>query len=184
MVKLLKEIKSIPIKKEKEIAKSIKEKACYVSSDFDSEINSIESFEYELPDGSKIPIKSQRIRCCEALFKPIMAGVDYDENIAEYCNNCIKKCNEFTQKELYSNIVLSGGNTMFEGFQERLTNEIKDIALNFYKKDVKVIAKPNRNLAAWKGGSILSNLSDFENKWITKTEYEESGSCIVHRKAI
>jgi actin-related protein len=120
MVRLLNEIKYIPIEKEKEIAKNAKEKACYVSLD-KGDISWVENFDYELPDGTNISIKEQRIKCCEALFEPSMAGVDYDDNIAQYCNNCIKKCNEFAQKQLYSNIILSGGNTMFEGFQERLT---------------------------------------------------------------
>ena len=182
MVRLLNEIKYIPIEKEKEIAKNAKEKACYVSLDYKEDLHWVDYFDYKLPDGTNIYIKEQRIKCCEALFEPSMAGVDYDDNIAQYCNNCIKKCNEFAQKQLYSNIILSGGNTMFEGFQERLTKEIKALAPYIYKEDVNVIANTDRKLAVWKGGRILANLSDFEEKWITKTEYEESGATIVHRK--
>ena len=182
MVRLLKDIRSFPIEREKEIAKDAKEKACYVSLNFKEELNSLEYFEYELPDDSSIFIKDQRIICCEALFEPNLAGVDYDDNIAKYCNNCITKSHETIRKVLYNNIFLSGGNTMFKGFPERLTKEIKTLAPESYKNDVKVIDEPERNLAAWKGGSRVSTLSTFDNLWITKKEYEEWGAYYIIKK--
>ena len=182
MARLLNELKYIPIEREKEIAKKAKEKVCYVSLNFKKELKSLESFEYKLPDGSSIFIKDQRIRCCEALFDPILAGLDYDDNIAKYCNNCIIKCHETIKKVLYNNICLSGGNTMFKGFPERLANEIKALAPESYKNDVKVIAEHERNLAAWKGASIISTLSTFGNLWITKKEYEEYVAYFVTKK--
>ena len=55
---------------EKEIIKIIKEKSCYVALDYEKEIKNVEEFNYELPDGNKIIIKEQRIKCPEALFNP------------------------------------------------------------------------------------------------------------------
>ena len=71
---------------------------------------------------------------------------------------------------------------MFNGLPERLRKEMKGIVPEFLKEEVKVIASPDRKFAVWIGGSILSSISTFESKWITKTEYEESGPAIVHRK--
>ena len=181
-VRLLNEIQYIPIDKEKYIAEDAKKKACYVALDYLDESKYVEPFEYELPDKSSILIREQRIKCCEALFKPYLAGIDYDENIAEYCNNIINKCDYDQRNDLYNNIILSGGNTMFEGFRERFTNEIKALADYKYKEAVKVIADNRKNLAALIGGSVLSSLSNFEQKWITKNEYEERGCSIVHEK--
>ncbi len=47
---------------------------------------------------------------------------------------------------------------------------------------VKVIAPPERKYSVWIGGSILGTLSTFQDMWITKQEYDESGAGIVHRK--
>ena len=47
---------------------------------------------------------------------------------------------------------------------------------------VKVIAPPERKYSPWIGGSILSSLSTFQQMWISKQEYDESGPSIVHRK--
>ena len=39
-----------------------------------------------------------------------------------------------------------------------------------------------RTYAAWIGGSILASLGTFQQMWISKAEYDESGPSIVHRK--
>ena len=181
-VRLLNEIQYIPIDEEKDISEKAKVKACYVALDFQSELKYVEPFEYTLPDGKDIFIRDQRIRCCEALYNPSLAGIDYDENIAEYCNKCIKSCDYKQRNDLYSNIILSGGNTMFKGFAERFAEEIKKLAGNKYEEVVKVTTLYEKNFAALKGGCVLSSLPAFEEKWITKNEYEENGSYIVHRK--
>ena len=71
---------------------------------------------------------------------------------------------------------------MFKGLQERLTKEIKNLAPESMKEEVKVIASPERNLAAWIGGSILSSDSIFKKNLITREEYEEEGATIVQKK--
>lgn len=47
---------------------------------------------------------------------------------------------------------------------------------------VKDIAPPERKYSPWIGGSILASLSTFQQMWISKREYDESGPSIVHRK--
>merc|ERR1712153_89800 len=47
---------------------------------------------------------------------------------------------------------------------------------------VKIIAPPERKYSVWIGGSILASLSTFQQMWISKQEYDESGPSIVHRK--
>jgi actin len=75
---------------------------------------------------------------------------------------------------------MSGGTTMFGGIAERLNKEVTALAPAAMK--VKIYAPPERKFLVWIGGSILSSLSTFQNMWITKSEYEETGSSIVHRK--
>jgi len=63
---------------------------------------------------------------------------------------------------------------MFEGFSERLSKDIVNLAPSTMK--IKVISPTERKFSAWIGGSILSSLSTFQNMWITKAEYEEDGA--------
>lgn len=51
-------------------------------------------------------------------------------------------CDIDVRKDLYKNIVLSGGTTLFEGFSQRLTNEIVKLAPATAK--VTCVAVPER----------------------------------------
>ena len=172
---------SLTVTASKEITKAIKEKSCYVALDFEDELKSVEDFDYRLPDDKHVIVRDQRIKCPEAFFRPSLIGKE-GLGISNYCNFLIQKCDIDIRKDLYNCIVLSGGNTMFKGLPERLTKEIKYFAPDSMKEEIKVIASPERKFAVWNGGSILSQISTFESSWITKTEYEESGTTIVHNK--
>jgi actin len=74
--------------------------------------------------------------------------------------NTIKKCDPDFQRDFYQNIILSGGNTLFPGFPERLSQEITALAPAIAK--IKVIAPADRMFSTWVGGSILSSLSTFQ----------------------
>ena len=98
----------------------------------------------------------------------------------EFTYNSIMKCDVDIRKDLYANVVMSGGTTMYAGIADRLSKEITALAPASMK--VKIIAPPERKYSVWIGGSILSSLSTFQQMWISKQEYDESGPSIVHRK--
>lgn len=169
---------------EREIVRDIKERLCYVSPDYEASLkesetsNSVDT-RYELPDGQVINVGTQRFRTPEVLFQPALIGKEMP-GIHTAIYNTIQECDIDIRKDLYQNIVLSGGTTMFQGIGTRLTNELSNLVAPSMK--VKVVAPPERKYAVWIGGSILSSLPSFEQMWINKQEYDESGPSIVHQK--
>jgi len=163
-----------------EIVRTIKEKACYLAHNPQKE-ESMESEKgaYMLPDGSTIEIGKARFRAPEVLFRPDLIGEE-SSGLHEVLFHSIQRSDMDLRRTFYSNIVLSGGSTLFKGFGDRLLGELKKLCPKDMK--LKILAPQERLYSTWIGGSILASLENFKKMWISKREYEEEGVRAVHRK--
>jgi actin-related protein len=76
------------------------------------------------------------------------------------------KCDVDIRKELYANMVLSGGSTLFPGIADRMRKEMRALAPS--SMEINIIAQAERKYAAWIGGSFLASISTFQPKWISR----------------
>merc|ERR1711964_636455 len=171
---------------EKEIVRDIKEKICYVSENYEEDMKKFDESSsmhkpFELPDGKVITVGSQLIRCPELMFKPDFIGKEFP-GIHKLAYKTVCDCDIDVRRDLYQNILLSGGSSMFPGITERLTKELQNLVPGSVK--VKVTAPQERKYSVWIGGSVLSSLATFQTMWVMKEEYDETGPSIVHRKCL
>lgn len=174
------------------IVNQIKENMCSVALDFARDIKDIAMLErttsstkflqksYKLPDGQSIKLGSERFLCPEALFEPLQVGLD-EPGLQQMIYDTVMSVDSVDlRKNLFVNIVLSGGNTLFGGFSERVREEV--ISLVPVNTLVNVIALPERKNLNWIGGSVLGCLSTFPAMCITRKEYDEAGASIIYRR--
>lgn len=104
------------------------------------------------------------------------------EGIHRLLFNSIQKCDIDIRSDLYTNVVLSGGSTMFKNYEVRLEKELQELVPA--GKKVKISAPEDRKYSVFVGGSILSSLPTFDSMWITREEYGEVGAVIANRKCM
>ena len=68
-----------------------------------------------------------RFRAPEALFQPSFVGLEA-AGIHEMTYNSIQKCDLDIRRDLYANVIMSGGTTMFPGIADRMRNELVSLA--------------------------------------------------------
>ena len=137
---------------------------------------------YDLPDKTTVNLLQDRNLILERIFNPIKEYPGFG-GYHQMVNDAISKADLEIKKELYSNIFLCGGNTLFNGFPERFQKQISNTNKQLYK--LKIITHPSnteRKFASWIGGSILSSLGTFHQLWLSKAEFEEHGAMIIERK--
>ncbi|XP_038660042.1 actin-like protein 7B [Scyliorhinus canicula] len=163
------------------LVEKIKQEYCYTAIDFDNEMRS-ETKEYtahyELPDGKIITVGKERIKCPEALFNPSLMG-SREAGLHTMALNIINKCDPSLLEEMYKNILLCGGSTMFSGFRVRFQKELRKLVQDM---NPQVQAIPERKYSVWYGGSILSCLKSFQQLWVSKKDYDERGPLAIYRK--
>ena len=163
-----------------------KETVCFVALDYEATLETSKKSNelqkaYELPDGQTVNINAPRFMAPEGLFRPdlVQEGSE-NQGMHELAQGSIEECDLDIRLDLFGNVILSGGSTLYAGLPDRLAKQLKEVC---NKPDqVNIVAPADRYYSVWTGGSTLCSLATFETSWITKEDYEESGADVVHRK--
>ena len=92
-------------------------------------------------------------------------------------------CDVDLRPALYGSVIVTGGNSLISGFNERLNRDLSmKTPANMRFKLIAANGAQERRFGSWIGGSILASLGSFQQMWISKAEYEESGKSQVDRK--
>lgn len=160
----------------------------------DMNVGNVPLEKYELPDGNVLDIGAPRFHISECLFQRAegkqisgLEGSDFPgmtfKGLQHMVAESVGACDVDVRKEMYNNIILTGGTSLIPGFGARLTNELNADLPAVLK--TKVVAPSNgieRTFGAWVGGAILGSLGTFHQMWLSRQEYAEQGASILAQK--
>lgn len=160
------------------------EKLCYVSCNFDSEMQLFqkapERFGAQLSldayclsaESSTISADLERFQGPEGLFNTSLWGLD-GMPIHKMIQKAIQYSPIDMRRQMWRSIFLSGGVTMLKGFPERLQKELSKLVPSAVV--VQVHAAPNRYHSSFIGASVLALMTAFEDGCITSSEWQQNG---------
>ena len=113
------------------------------------------------------------------MFNPAVLGKN-DEGIHDVLSACIKSVDMSMRRQMYSNILISGGVAEFDGFEERLSIEMAKSSPE--RAPINVESSSKAEISTWLGASILGEAPGARAMMVSKAEYEEEGFRAVQRK--
>jgi actin-related protein 4 len=146
---------------------------------------------FEFPDGANRMWGIERFSASEGLFdaaaalpslNPADPPVQKSQTITDMLRASINAVDMDLRPTLLQNIVVAGGSSLLNGFNDRLHS---DVTALFPGARVKIHAPgltAERRFGSWIGGSILGSLGTFHQMWISKKEYDEFGASIVEKR--
>jgi actin-related protein 5 len=124
---------------------------------------------------NQIHLNVERIRVPEVVFQPTIAGLDQAGIVEIAANILTERIGDSSYRDdVLKDIFLTGGNTMFEGFEERLKKELR--AVLPAEQTIQVRRAGDCVLDAWRGAATWAGKKESRRNFITKAEYAEKGS--------
>lgn len=194
------------------VMNQVKEDACFVSQDFTRDMDTSRKRaqphgnnllkEYVLPDFTTrrrgflrepvpksqqqseeqcLKLANERFSIPEILFHPSNIGIK-QMGIPEAIAHSISLTPTLMHPHLYSNIIVTGGNALFPGFESRVSSEVRKLAPDDYNVNVTVPEAPPSY--AWLGGATLASSSSKPGHLVpvALAEYREHGHSLCYQR--
>lgn len=183
-------------REDSEMGRQIKEQLCYVSTDLDmdermaSETTALME-SVKLTDGTVISLSRERFEATEALFKPELLSIE-SKGLSDMIFEVIQNVDIDCRPDLYRNIILSGGTSLFHGLQQRLNDDLdkrytRDILQGDESRSLgwkpQVHAPKSRHLLVYQGATVFASLiSGDASFWVTLQDYHQGGiQCVLDK---
>ncbi|XP_044517535.1 actin-like protein 10 [Gracilinanus agilis] len=175
----------------------LKKQFCYVSLDYEAALQRSPtprhpSTSFHTANDCLVTLTNELFRCPEPLFQPSLLGHS-SPGLPSLAFQALQAVPETIRPKLAANVVVAGGSTLFPGFPQRLGLELEALCLKQQQQQQQgpaatsgtvlhpqLVAKPERGLAAWVGGSMAGSLRPFHRLWVSRALYEERGAGCVH----
>ncbi|KAF2687129.1 actin-like ATPase domain-containing protein [Lentithecium fluviatile CBS 122367] len=124
----------------------------------------------------QLHLNVERIRVPEVVFQPSIAGLDQAgivEIAATILTERLASSYPDHRDAVLKDIFLTGGNTMFQGFEERLAAELR--AVLPAEQELQVRRAGDSVLDAWRGAAQWAGRKENRQNFVTRAEFMEKG---------
>jgi len=169
---------------ERDIVEDIRVKFGAVAAAEDRAHGAVTEATYELPDGQCVALCSERSRCHEPLFCPVLIGKEAP-GLARAVVSAVEACAPGLRGLLYGSVLLVGGGATIPGLAARLQSELAAL-LPPERGAAPPRVQAGGRFAVWEGASVLSGFPSaavWQRICTTKTEYDEWGPEAVAARA-
>ena len=122
----------------------------------------------------QVHLNVERIRVPEVVFQPAIAGLD-QAGIVEIAADIVTQriADSPRRDDVLKDVFLTGGNTLFHGFEDRLRTELRAVL----PADAALAVRRARDpvLDAWKGAARWAAEPEAKHAFVSRAEYEEKG---------
>jgi actin-related protein 5 len=126
-------------------------------------------------EAHQIHLNVERIRVPEVIFQPSIAGVDQAGIVEVVADILMQRFSDPKDRSrLLKDIFVTGGNTMFQGFDDRLRRELRSVLPVEYELGIR--RAKDAVLDPWKGAAKWASGSSWKAAMVTRQEYQEKGS--------
>ncbi|KAK3335984.1 actin family [Cercophora scortea] len=146
---------------------------------------------FEMPDGRNQMWREQRYKVSEGMWDETAAyptagadegRVSKGQTIPALIKAALEGVDVDLRPNLLGNIIVTGGTTLLNGFNDRLNLELTTMYPGLKIKIHAAGLTSERRFGSWIGGSILASLGTFHQMWISRKEYDENGAGIVEKR--
>ncbi|KAF2745104.1 actin-like ATPase domain-containing protein [Sporormia fimetaria CBS 119925] len=125
-------------------------------------------------EANQLHLNVERIRVPEVVFQPSIAGLD-QAGIVEIAAGILNERlgDSPYRKDVLKDIFLTGGNTLFQGFEDRLRTELR--AVLPADEEIRVRRAGDCILDAWKGAAKWAGKAESKRAFVTRAEFLEKG---------
>ncbi|EKJ74377.1 hypothetical protein FPSE_05448 [Fusarium pseudograminearum CS3096] len=128
-----------------------------------------------------LTLRNERFTVPEILFNPSDVGIR-QPGLAELVQESLNELPIGLWPSLLANIVVVGGNSLFDGFIQRVQ---KEVVQRVPDDCIVRVARPADPITqTWYGGANLASHPHIEKLAVTKKDYEEHGAAWVARKFV
>ena len=126
---------------------------------------------YDLPDGGYVRLSYQWIDVGEALFKPSLIGKEDIYSLPEQVKYAILPCDSCIRRDMWKNIVITGGTAKMGGFKDRMKKELQKLVDEAGLMETAAEAEPLEETAL--GTFTKNEKCRYKTSWDTTSVFPE-----------